>query len=208
MAQPTQATACVPCTEPAGTDELEAAMRTVLRLLGEDTLRPGLLKTPARAAKALRFLTAGNHVAPSTVTNEAMFPASPGGGMVLVKDIKVFSMCEHHMLPFFGVAHIAYMPGTRVLGLSKLARVTEVFSRRLQMQEQLTRQISEALMEVLGDCKGAAVALECQHMCMAMRGVQQPCSSTMTTSMLGVFGEDRELRKEFLQMVSTPRAAL
>ena len=173
-----------------------------LEAIGEDPDREGLQKTPQRVAKAWDFLTGGYRMDLTEVANEAVF-AAEGSQMVVVKDIEFYSMCEHHMLPFFGRAHIGYIPNKQILGLSKFARITDLFARRLQVQERITTQIAEAIMELL-EPAGVGVVLEGQHLCMAMRGVQKQNSSTITTSMLGVFREDSKTRQEFMESIQQP----
>ena len=173
-----------------------------LEAIGEDPDREGLQKTPQRVAKAWDFLTGGYRMDLTEVANEAVF-AAEGSQMVVVKDIEFYSMCEHHMLPFFGRAHIGYIPNKKILGLSKFARITDLFARRLQVQERITTQIAEAIMELL-EPAGVGVVLEGQHLCMAMRGVQKQNSSTITTSMLGVFREDSKTRQEFMESIQQP----
>ena len=167
--------------------------------LGEDVEREGLVKTPERVSRSLRFLTSGYSASVHDVINGALF-AAEGSEMVIVKGIEFYSMCEHHMLPFFGRAHIGYIPNRSVLGLSKFARVVDVFARRLQLQERLTSQVADALAEVLQP-RGLAVVTEASHLCMMMRGVQKQGSTTVTSAMRGVFREDARTRQEFLESV-------
>ncbi len=172
----------------------------LLTNLGEDIQRDGLLKTPDRAAKAMEFLTKGYDEKLEDIVNEAVFD-SDNDQMVIVKDIEMYSLCEHHLLPFVGKAHIAYLPQGKVIGLSKLARITDMYARRLQIQENLTKQIAEAVQEVTG-ARGVAVVIEAQHFCMMMRGVQKQNSSTISSMMLGTFREDPRTREEFLNLIS------
>ncbi|HEY8367680.1 MAG TPA: GTP cyclohydrolase I FolE [Thermodesulfobacteriota bacterium] len=182
-----------------GDQALVAAFTTVLRELGEDPDREGLRKTPARVARALRYLTAGYGQDPKVVLNGALFTENYNE-MVLVKDIDFFSMCEHHLLPFFGKAHVAYIPDRKIVGLSKVARLVEMFSRRLQVQERLTSQIATTINEQLQPL-GVAVVIEAQHLCMMMRGVEKQNSRAITSSMIGVFQDREATRMEFMNLV-------
>ncbi len=172
----------------------------LLRGVGEDPAREGLVRTPLRVAKSLRFLTDGYRADADAVLKGAVFE-SDTDEMVVVKDIELYSLCEHHMLPFFGRAHVAYLPRQKIVGLSKLARVVDVFARRLQVQERLTTQIANAIQDTL-DPLGVGVLIEAQHLCMMMRGVTKQNSSTVTSCMLGRFRSDEKTRNEFLQIVS------
>ncbi|MCC6464131.1 MAG: GTP cyclohydrolase I FolE [Planctomycetes bacterium] len=180
-------------------DPLAPLVHGLLRGLGENPEREGLKKTPFRVEQALRWLTKGYQEQLDEIVNDAVFE-SLNDDIVLVKDIDVFSMCEHHMLPFFGRAHIAYVPNGRVIGISKLPRIAEMFARRLQIQEQLTVQIAQAVERAIQP-KGVAVILECSHMCMMMRGIQKVGSTTVTRSLTGVFRDEQPLREELLKMV-------
>lgn len=181
------------------TEELKNNYKDILELLGEDKSRNGLLKTPERAAKAMKFLTEGYEKDPKQILQSAMFEETYNE-MVIVKDIELYSLCEHHMLPFFGKAHIAYIPNGHIVGLSKLPRVVDVFSRRLQVQERLTEQILDCINNTLRP-EGVAVVIEASHMCMMMRGVQKQNSTTTTSGFRGSFKET-ETRNEFLKLIS------
>ncbi len=178
---------------------IEPLIRDLLKEIGEDPYRQGLLETPARVAGALRFLTSGYERTVTEVLNGAVFDEQYDE-MVVVRDIEIYSLCEHHLLPFFGKAHIAYMPAGKIVGLSKLARLVEMFARRLQVQERLTTQIAEALQEALRPA-GVGVIVEAYHLCMMMRGVEKQNSKAVTSCMLGAFRECRETREEFLQLI-------
>ncbi len=178
---------------------LSASVSTMLESVGEDPMREGLLKTPERVARSLAFLTRGYRQDPEEMLKKAVFTESYDE-MVLVRDIDIFSMCEHHMLPFFGKAHVAYIPDGKIVGLSKLARVVEVFARRLQVQERLTQQIRDAIQDVLNP-KGVGVVIEAKHMCMVMRGVEKLNSVTTTSAMSGQFITSESTRGEFLRLI-------
>ena len=178
--------------------EHERLVRRQLELIGEDPDRDGLLKTPERVAASLDYLTQGYSMSVEDVIGDAVFEESHEN-MVMVRDIELYSLCEHHMLPFYGKAHIAYIPNGRIVGLSKLPRVVDVFARRLQVQERLTEQVAQALSDVLAP-RGVGVVIEAYHLCMMMRGVQKQNSRTLTSSLRGVFREDRATRDEFLRL--------
>jgi len=180
-------------------DELSYHYKEILKLLGEDSKREGLLKTPERVAKAMQFLTQGYTQDPKDILKSALFKEDYSQ-MVIVKDIELYSLCEHHMLPFFGKAHVAYIPNGYITGLSKIARIVEVYSRRLQVQERLTFQIKECIEEALHPL-GVAVVIEARHMCMAMRGVQKQNSVTTTSDFSGAF-ERLATRNEFIRLIS------
>ena len=182
------------------TNELECAVGMILEAIGEDPTREGLLRTPSRVARMYEELTAGYHVDPVRLINDAVFNVHYEE-MVLVKDIDYYSLCEHHMLPFLGKAHVAYIPDGKVIGLSKIPRLVNAFARRLQVQERLTSQIAESLMELLKPM-GVAVIIEALHLCMAMRGVEKNNAICMTSSMLGAFRSDSRTRQEFLSLIA------
>lgn len=179
---------------------IEDHIQAILQHIGEDPQREGLVKTPARVAKALAEVTTGYHQDAREILRSAIFDATDSQGLVLVRDIPFYSLCEHHILPFFGQVHIAYLPGSHITGLSKLARTVEVFARRLQVQERLTRQIAEAIMEAL-DAQGVVVVVEAQHMCMQMRGVEKPGTITTTVAALGCYESDVARRLEVLTLI-------
>ncbi len=180
-------------------EEMTQAVRTLLLGLGEDPDREGLKDTPKRVVKALQFLTKGYHESLDELLNGAVF-TEDANEMVLVRDIDIFSSCEHHILPILGRAHVAYIPNGKVIGLSKIARICEMYARRLQVQERLTLQIADALQGLLKP-QGVAVVVEASHMCMVMRGVQKPGSWTVTSAMRGVFAEDEKTREEFMNLI-------
>ncbi len=204
---PTDADEAFDASRPAGAGsdlaEYEQLVQRQLELLGEDPAREGLLKTPLRVAKAMSWLTRGYGMTARDAIGDALFEED-ADGMVMVRDIELYSLCEHHMLPFYGRAHIAYIPDGRVVGLSKLARIVDVFARRLQVQERMTQQIAQALDEVLAP-KGVGVVVEAAHMCMAMRGVEKQNSKTITSALTGTFRTDAKTREEFLRLAHAPR---
>jgi GTP cyclohydrolase I len=180
-------------------DPIAPHVEAIMSHLGEDSRRPGLLQTPKRFAKAMRFLTSGYETDPRSVVGNGVFDAE-GDGIVVVRDVEFFSLCEHHVLPFFGHAHVAYLPGRRIIGLSKIPRLVELYARRLQVQERLTEQLADALVQIL-DPKGVMVLTEARHMCMAMRGVQKQNSSTIARAQRGVFAHDRGARQELFALL-------
>ena len=204
MASPTDNTIEVPTSlDTASTQDL---YREILRRIGEDPTRDGLTDTPKRVEKSMDFLTRGYGQTVTEVLHNALFDVDYDE-MVIVKDIEFFSLCEHHMLPFFGKAHVAYIPNGKVIGLSKVARLVDVFARRLQVQERLTSQVADAIQEAIQP-QGVAVILEAQHFCMMMRGVEKQGSSTITSAMLGVFKTQIQTRNEFLSLVRGTRSGI
>lgn len=179
--------------------DMKAAYATLIERIGEDLKRPGLVGTPERAAKALEFLTEGYHQNLDEVINNALFPCD-SSEMVIVKDIELYSLCEHHLLPFVGKCHVAYIPRGMVLGLSKVARIVDMYARRLQIQENLATQIATTIEKVTG-AQGVGVIIEAQHMCMMMRGVEKQNSVMKTSAMLGVFRSNQSTRSEFLSLI-------
>ena len=179
--------------------DIASSIKKLLSEIGENPEREGLLKTPERVSKSMEFLTNGYDKNPSKILKSAMFSESYSQ-MVLVKDIEMYSLCEHHMLPFFGKAHIAYIPNGYIVGLSKIPRIVDVFSRRLQVQERLTDEIKDCIQEALNP-KGVAVVIEAQHLCMQMRGVQKEHSSTTTSAFSGIFMSDEKTRAEFMNLI-------
>lgn len=186
--------------DPALIERISGHYGHILEAIGEDPQREGLKKTPERVAKALQYLTHGYDLDPAAILRSAMF-TEDYSQMVLVKDIEVYSMCEHHMLPFFGKAHVAYIPNGRIVGLSKIPRVVDAYARRLQVQERLTNEIRDCMQETL-DPLGVAVVLECSHLCMQMRGIQKQNSVTTTSAFTGIFLNDNRTREEFIQLIS------
>jgi GTP cyclohydrolase IA len=187
------------------TDEFESLVRRELELLGEDPDREGLARTPARVASALKWMTQGYASTASEVVGEGIFEEAHDN-MIMVRDIELYSMCEHHMLPFFGKAHVAYIPNGKIVGLSKIPRIVDVYARRLQVQERLTEQIAEGLCSVLNPL-GVGVVVEAYHLCMMMRGVQKQNSKTITSALRGAFREDSKTRDEFLRLAHNNGAA-
>lgn len=183
-------------------EEFETAITKVLELIGEDPKREGLVKTPHRVAKAWDFLTEGYRQDPKEILNQALFTSS-NDEMVVVRDIEFYSTCEHHMLPIIGRVHVAYIPDGKVVGLSKIPRIVNVFARRLQIQEQMTEQIADAISETIKP-KGVAVVVHARHMCMEMRGVQKINSTTVSSALRGLFKSDQRTRNEFYNIINTP----
>src|SRR6202789_3817878 len=188
----------------AGTEGIADLVRKMIVLLGEDPNREGLRRTPERFEKALRYLTSGYRQDPEEILNGAMFSVCYDE-MVVVKDIEVYSLCEHHLLPFFGKCHVAYLPNKKVGGLSKVGRLVDMFARRLQIQDRLTSQIATVIQEQLHP-QGVGVILEARHLCMVMRGVEKQNSTTTTSAMLGAFRESKQTRDEFLALVNSPKS--
>jgi GTP cyclohydrolase I len=184
-------------------NKVEGLIEELLREIGEDPTRDGLQRTPGRVARAYEFLTQGYQLDPQKILNDAVFEESYNE-MLIVKDIDFYSLCEHHMLPFFGRAHVAYVPNGKIVGLSKIARLVEMYSRRLQVQERLTNQIAHVIEKVLQP-RGVAVIIEAQHLCMMMRGVQKQNSYAISSAMLGDFESDPKTRSEFVQLVQRSR---
>jgi GTP cyclohydrolase I len=182
--------------------ELEEAVTKVLELLGEDPKREGLIKTPSRVAKSLKFLTQGYDQDPKEILNQALFTSS-NDEMVVVRDIEFYSMCEHHMLPIIGRVHVAYIPNGKVVGLSKIPRVVNMYARRLQIQEQMTEQIADAILDTIKP-QGVAVVVHARHMCMEMRGVGKINSTTVSSALRGLFKSDHRTRAEFYNIINTP----
>ena len=182
---------------------IQSHVRAIIESMGEDPDREGLRLTPERVEKAYRWMTRGYEMSVADVVGGGVFEESHEN-MILVRDIELYSMCEHHLLPFFGRAHVAYLPKGRIIGLSKLPRIVEIFSRRLQVQERLTDQVADAVMDVL-EPAGAGVVIEASHLCMMMRGVEKQNSTTITSALRGVFKDDARTREEFLRLVHGPR---
>jgi len=188
---------------PKADEPMAEHVKSILEALGEVPSREGLVQTPQRAAKALRYLTSGYETDVETIVNGALF-THECDEMVIVRDIEFFSMCEHHMLPFFGKIHVGYLPDKKVIGLSKIPRIVDMYARRLQLQERLTLQVAETLRDVLQP-RGVGVVCEARHFCMMMRGVEKQHSGTLTSSMLGAFRSRKETRDEFLSLVRKPQ---
>ena len=184
-------------------DLIEEYVREMIRMLGEDPTREGLLRTPRRVAQSLRFLTSGYRQDPDKMLNGALFEVAYDE-MVIVRDIEIFSLCEHHLLPFFGRCHVAYIPDKKVIGLSKIPRLVDAFARRLQVQERLTNQIADTIMEKIHPL-GVGVIIEAKHLCMIMRGVEKQNSVAVTSAMLGVFRNEQQTREEFLSLARAAR---
>jgi GTP cyclohydrolase IA len=184
-------------------EELQRLVRRQIELIGEDPGREGLVRTPVRVAEAFKFLTGGYQQNPKKILNDALFEAT-SDEMVIVKDIDFYSLCEHHMLPFFGKCHIAYLPTKKIVGLSKIPRLVDVYARRLQVQERMTQEIAGSLMELIG-AEGVGVVIEAQHLCMMMRGVEKQNSYAVTSAMLGSFRNDARTRSEFLELLRHKR---
>jgi GTP cyclohydrolase I len=187
-------------TPKSGPDSIAAHMESVIRQLGEDPTRDGLIRTPARVEKALRYLTSGYAADPAKIVNGALFDVDYDE-VVIVRDIEFFSMCEHHMLPFYGKVHVAYLPNKKVIGLSKIPRLVDAFARRLQIQERLTQQIAQTIQGLINP-KGVAVVCQARHFCMMMRGVEKQHSDAITSAMLGAFRERKETRDEVLSLMN------
>ena len=184
-------------------EQFEKNVKDILELIGENPQRDGLLKTPTRVFKSFQYLTSGYKQDPKEILNDALFDSS-NNEMVLVRDIEFYSLCEHHILPFFGRAHIAYIPDKKVVGLSKIPRLVEIYARRLQIQEQLTEQIADAMMKYVG-AKGVGVVIEARHMCIEMRGVQKANSTTSTSALRGCFLKNEKTRKEFFSLINSSK---
>jgi len=184
---------------------VEEAVRVILRHCGEDPAREGLARTPSRVAKAFEFLTSGYDEDPKVAINGALFTEEDYQEMILCKNLDFYSLCEHHLLPFFGKAHVAYLPNRRIVGLSKIARMVEIFARRLQVQERMTTQIAHTIIDEI-EPLGVAVVLEAEHLCMRMRGVEKQNSYVTTSAMLGVFRTNHETRQEFMNLLRNAKA--
>ncbi|QCD53380.1 GTP cyclohydrolase I FolE [Campylobacter sp. RM16192] len=181
----------------------ESSVKNMLEIIGEDVNREGLIKTPERVFKAFKFLTQGYEQDPKTVLNDALFESS-NNEMVMMRDIEFYSLCEHHLLPIIGRVHVAYIPNGRVVGLSKIPRMVNIFARRLQIQEQMTEQIASAIQDVIKP-KGVGVVIEARHMCVEMRGVEKINSTTTTSALRGCFIKDTDTRKEFFSLINSPK---